>query len=155
MPRPRAFSSAASRRRVLPIPASPSISTTAWRPEATRSRASPRAEVSAARPRMPETGASMPTMPMLLSGSGPLAVTTVLPRRSPQSQMEWKQDDHPRAIRCYHLDGGQGGGDALDHLGEDRMRGGEVEPEGSGSARAEGGSVHDGDTRAVVDEHAG
>ena len=45
--------------------------------------------------------------------------------------------------------------DALDHLGEDRLRGGEVEAEGAGAARAEGGSVHDRDVRAVGDERAG
>ena len=59
------------------------------------------------------------------------------------------------AIRCYHLDGGQGGGDALDHLGEDGVRRGEVEPERSGAAVAEGGPVHDRDVRAVGDQRAG
>ena len=46
MPRLRASASASSSSRVLPMPASPSISTTASRPDATRSRASPRTAIS-------------------------------------------------------------------------------------------------------------
>ena len=81
-----------------------------------------------------------------------LDILEVREARQPESQRDRAADPE---VRRYHLDGGQGGGDALDHLGEDRVRGGEVEPEGSGSARAEGGSVHDRDARPVGDEHAG
>ena len=49
----------------------------------------------------------------------------------------------------------QGGGDALDHLGEDGLGRGEVEPEGSRAAVTEGGPVHDRDVRAIGDELAG
>ena len=45
------------------------------------------------------------------------------------------------------LGGVQGGGDALDHPGEDRVGGGEVEAEGSGAAGAGGGSVYHRDAR--------
>ena len=52
-PRLRAFSSASWSSRVLPMPASPSISTTARRPAAARSMASSRTAVSVSRPRIP------------------------------------------------------------------------------------------------------
>src|SRR5712691_6419941 len=50
---------------------------------------------------------------------------------------------------------GQGGGGALDHLGEDRLGGGEVEPEGSGAAVAEGGSVDHRDVGTLRHQFAG
>ena len=61
MPRPRASASASASSRVLPIPASPSISTTAGWPDAARSRASLRTAISAARPRMRSAGATVLT----------------------------------------------------------------------------------------------
>jgi hypothetical protein len=60
MPRLAASSSAFASRRVLPIPASPSTSTIAGPPAATRSRASPMAWISASRPQILGTGASVP-----------------------------------------------------------------------------------------------
>jgi hypothetical protein len=60
MPRARASPSASWSRRVLPIPASPSMSTIADAPEATRSRASARARVSDSRPSVRDAGADMP-----------------------------------------------------------------------------------------------
>src|SRR6516165_5689385 len=66
MPRARAFSSPFSSRRVLPIPASPSIRATASRPEAARSRTSLRTWTSASRPWMRGPGASVPMTRMLL-----------------------------------------------------------------------------------------
>ncbi len=59
MPRRRASSSAASSRRVLPMPASPSMSTTARRPDSARSSASRRTAISASRPRMADTCVSV------------------------------------------------------------------------------------------------
>ena len=71
-PRHRAFSSASWSRSVLPMPASPSISTTARRPAAARSTASSRIAVSASRPRITGTGASIPASPAvpLYAGGG-------------------------------------------------------------------------------------
>ena len=63
MPRRRASSSAASSSRVLPMPASPSMSTTARRPDSTRSSASPSTAISASRPRMADTCASVLVAP--------------------------------------------------------------------------------------------
>jgi hypothetical protein len=66
MPRAAASASACSSRRVLPIPASPSTSTIARPPRATRSRASRRTLVSVSRPRSRGASAGMPISPMLL-----------------------------------------------------------------------------------------
>jgi hypothetical protein len=51
--------------------------------------------------------------------------------------------------------GVQDGRDVFNHLGEDGLWCGEVEPECACAACAEGGSVHDRDVRAVDDEFAG
>jgi protein-S-isoprenylcysteine O-methyltransferase Ste14 len=45
-------------------------------------------------------------------------------------------------------------GDPADHLGDQRLRRGEVEPERAGSALAEGGSVHHGDLGPIGDQGA-
>ena len=71
-------------------------------------------------------------------------------------------DQHGRVGRRFESRAGpasaagvQGSGDAFDHLGEDGLRGGEVEPEGSFAAGPEGGSVHHGYPRVLGDQRAG
>jgi len=60
------------------------------------------------------------------------------------------------AVRISSVTGGpagvQDGGDALHDLGQDGMRGREVEPEGPGAPVAAGGPVHDGDVGAFGDQ---
>ena len=63
MPRRRASSSAAPSSRVLPMPASPSMRTTARRPDSTRSSASASTAISASRPRIADTCASVLAAP--------------------------------------------------------------------------------------------
>src|SRR5258706_14217234 len=53
------------------------------------------------------------------------------------------------------LPGVEDGGDPLDHLGEERLRRREVEPERPCAAGAEGWPVHDTDARPVSHEYAG
>ena len=57
---------AAASSRLLPIPGSPSISTVAGWPDAIRSRASPRASISAARPRSRGGDVNLAMIRMLL-----------------------------------------------------------------------------------------
>jgi hypothetical protein len=86
MPRRRASSSATFSSRVLPMPASPSMRTTARRPDSTRSSASVSTAISASRPRIADTCASVLVAPApVRSLAGNRHIPPARPQGSDQS----------------------------------------------------------------------